>query len=132
MVRSATKNPWIKEGVSILQENPNDLLPIVGQKELFEKLRRFVNEDCLADSGVKLSSFFVLHGGWGVGKSRVGHEVCLEAIHEEVKWIVEGKGQRVLEPSLAQGILPIFTRYAQVTKKFGEELSADSWIPCAT
>lgn len=131
MVSSTTKNPWIKEGVSILQEDPNDLLPIVGQKELFEKLRRFLSEDCLADLGVKLSSFFVLHGGWGVGKSRVGHEVCLEAIHEEVKWIVEGKGQRVLEPSLAQGVLPIFTRYVQVTNKFGDDLSADSWIPCA-
>lgn len=132
MVSKATKNPWIKEGVSILQEDPNDLLPIVGQKELFEKLRRFITEDCLADSAVKLSSFFVLHGGWGVGKSRVGHEVCLEAIHDDVKWIVEGKGQRVLEPSLAQGILPIFTRYAQITNKFGDQLSADSWIPCAT
>ncbi|MDM4018181.1 hypothetical protein [Roseiconus lacunae] len=131
MVTSTAKNPWIKEGVSILQENPNDLLPIVGQKELFEKLRRFITEDCLADTGVKLSSFFVLHGGWGVGKSRVGHEVCLEAIHDEVKWIVEGKGQRVLEPSLAQGVLPIFTRYVQITNKFGDDLSADSWIPCA-
>lgn len=131
MVSSTTKNPWIKEGVSILQGDPNDLLPIVGQKELFEKLRRFIAEDCLADSGVKLSSFFVLHGGWGVGKSRVGHEVCLEAIHDEVKWIVEGKGQRVIEPSLKQGILPIFTRYVQITSKFGDDLSADNWIPCA-
>lgn len=132
MATSTAKNPWIKEGVSILQEDPNDLLPIVGQKELFDKLRRFIKEDCLADSGVKLSSFFVLHGGWGVGKSRIGHEVCLEAIHDEVKWVVEGKGQRVLEPSLAQGILPIFTRYAQITTEFGDDLSADNWIPCAT
>ena len=131
MASSTAKNPWIKEGVSILQEDPNDILPIVGQKELFEKLRRFVSEDCLADSGVKLSSFFVLHGGWGVGKSRVGHEVCLEAIHDEVKWIVAGKGQRVLEPALAQGVLPIFTRYVQITNKFGEDLNADNWIPCA-
>jgi hypothetical protein len=131
MAKSTAKNPWIKEGVSILQEDPNDLLPIVGQKELFDKLRRFISEDCLAESGVKLSSFFVLHGGWGVGKSRVGHEVCLEAIHDEVKWIVEGKAQRVLEPSFAQGVLPIFTRYVQITNKFGDDLSADSWIPCA-
>lgn len=131
MATSTTKNPWIPEGVSILHEDPNDLLPIVGQKELFEKLRRFISEDCLADSSVKLSSFFVLHGGWGVGKSRVGHEVCLEAIHDDVKWIVEGKGQRILEPSLAQGVLPVFTRYAQVTNKFGDDLSADNWIPCA-
>jgi hypothetical protein len=131
MAVSNNNNPWVKEGVSLLREDPNDLLPIVGQKELFEKLRRFVAEDCLAESGVKLSSFFVLHGGWGVGKSRVGHEVCMEAIHSEVKWIVDGKGQRVLEPSLAQGILPIFTRYVQITNKFGDELSADSWIPCA-
>jgi len=132
MATSKTRNPWIKEGVSILQADPNDLLPIVGQKELFDKLRRFIEEDCLADSGVKLSSFFVIHGRWGVGKSRVGHEVCLEAIHDEVKWVVEGKGQRVLEPALAQGILPIFTRYGQITTKFRNELNADNWIPSAT
>ena len=126
-----TRNPWIKEGVSILQEDTKDLLPIVGQKELFEKLRRFFREDCLADSGVKLSSFFVLHGGWGVGKSRVGHEICLEAVNPDVKWIVEGKPERLLEPSLAQGLLPVFTRYVQITEKFGDDLNAESWIPAA-
>ncbi|QDU37642.1 hypothetical protein Mal4_19570 [Maioricimonas rarisocia] len=106
-----------------------DLLPIVGQKKLFDQLISF-RDDCLADSTHKLSSFFVLHGGWGVGKSRVGHEICLEAIDENVEWIVEGKKDRVFQPSLQDGILPVFVRYAQITTgRFGEDLNADTWIP---
>jgi hypothetical protein len=128
-VMSTGMNPWIKEGVSILPKDTNDLLPYVGQKELFNSLEKFCN-DCLTDP--KLTSFFVLHGGWGVGKSRVGHEVCLEAMFENVSWIVGGQPQRVLQPDLRQGLLPIFIRYVQVTQRFNEDLSVDSWIPAAT
>jgi hypothetical protein len=123
-------NPWQQQGVSILPENLEKLLPLVGQKGLFDELQRF-KRSCLAESSSeKLTGFFVLHGGWGVGKSRVGHEICLEAVSDQVDWIVDTAPSRILEPGLAEGILPLFTRYIQVTNgPRGEELDAENWIP---
>ncbi|MCB1064809.1 MAG: hypothetical protein KDN20_18055, partial [Verrucomicrobiae bacterium] len=127
-----TKNPWQPEGVSILPKNLDDLLPIVGQRHLFNELCSF-RDACLKESANPLSGFFLIHGGWGVGKSRVGHEICLEAFSEEVEWIVDGERERVLDAHLEQGILPLFTRYIQVTRgKHGDDLSADTWIPAVT
>ncbi len=128
MAKSVKNNPWQREGVSILPKEPKDLMPIVGQKRLFDMLSRF-RETLLTPSANKLSGFFVLHGGWGVGKSRVGHEVCLEAISEDVDWIVEGQPQRLLRGGLQDHILPLFLRYIQVTGgPLGEHLGADNWI----
>lgn len=128
MAKSVKNNPWQREGVSILPKEPKDLMPIVGQKRLFDMLSRF-RETLLTPSANKLSGFFVLHGGWGVGKSRVGHEVCLEAISEDVDWIVEGQPQRLLRGGLEDRILPLFLRYIQVTGgPLGEHLGADNWI----
>ena len=123
-------NPWQQQGVSILPKNLKDLLPLVGQKSLFDDLQRF-KKSCLAESSSeKLSGFFVLHGGWGVGKSRVGHELCLEAVSDQVDWIVDTKPQRILESGLADGILPLFTRYIHVTNgPLGDQLNAENWIP---
>ena len=123
-------NPWQQQGVSILPSNLKDLLPLVGQKSLFDELRRF-KKSCLAESSSeRLAGFFVLHGGWGVGKSRVGHEICLEAVSDQVEWIVDTKPQRILEAGLADGILPLFTRYIHVTDgSLGDKLNAENWIP---
>jgi hypothetical protein len=123
-------NPWQQQGVSILPDNLKDLLPLVGQKSLFEELQRF-KKSCLSESsGERLTGFFVLHGGWGVGKSRVGHEICLEAVSEQVDWIVDTKPQRILESGLADGILPLFIRYIHVTNgPLGDQLNAENWIP---
>ena len=123
-------NPWQQQGVSILPGDLKDLLPLVGQKSLFDELQRF-KKSCLAESSSeRLAGFFVLHGGWGVGKSRVGHEICLEAVSDQVDWIVDTKPQRILECGLADGILPLFTRYIHVTDgPLGDQLNAENWIP---
>jgi hypothetical protein len=124
------KNPWIPQGISIF--DPDSMLPIVGQKELFRYLLTF-KQEILAHSKV-LTGFFGLAGGWGVGKSRVGHEVCLEAINPDAEWIVERRGQRLLAPGLQEGILPLFLRYSHVTDddQLKRQLSYDTWIPvCA-
>jgi hypothetical protein len=123
-------NPWQQQGVSILPNNLKDLLPLVGQKSLFDDLLRF-KKSCLAEStSERLSGFFVLHGGWGVGKSRVGHELCLEAVSDQVEWIVDTEPKRILESGLADGILPLFTRYIHVTNgPLGDQLNAENWIP---
>jgi len=124
------QNPWQREGVSILPKDFDNLMPIVGQKILFDKLFRF-KEELLDPESQKLAGFFTIIGGWGVGKSRVGHEICLEGLKEEVKWVVDGQPERIIEPSLKQGVLPIFTRYVQITKgPFGDRLEYDNWIPC--
>src|SRR5438046_1804729 len=112
MSASVHNNPWIKEGVSVLRQETKDLLPIVGQRDLFTRLQQFC-ADCITESSPKLTGFFVLYGAWGVGKSRVGHEICLEALFDEVQWILDGTPGRVLQPGLTQGLLPIFVRYIQ-------------------
>lgn len=68
------QNPWQREGVSLLPANLAELSPIVGQKRLYEKLRSFRRE-IEQPGGQALSGFFMVIGGWGVGKSRVGHEI---------------------------------------------------------
>lgn len=125
-----TKNPWVPQGISIF--DPGSMLPIVGQKELFRYLLTF-KQEILGPSKV-LTGFFGLAGGWGVGKSRVGHEICLEAVNPDAEWIVERRGQRLLAPGLQDGILPLFLRYSHVTddEELKRQLSYDTWIPiCA-
>lgn len=127
----SNNNPWQREGVSIIPENLEKLMPMVGQKKLFGKLKTFCSE--AGGSGQELTGFFVVVGGWGVGKSRVGHEICLEALSDDVWWIVDSKEQRVLDANLKQGILPLFTRYIQVTKgPLGDDINVDNWIPSVT
>ncbi|OJH38238.1 hypothetical protein BON30_24150 [Cystobacter ferrugineus] len=130
--KSQSQNPWQREGVSILPGDLADLMPIVGQQKLFKRLERFRN-DIISPAGQDLAGFFMVIGGWGVGKSRVGHEICLEACSDEVHWILDGARHRILESSLKQGILPLFLRYIQVTKgPLGANIEADSWIPRVT
>src|SRR5437667_219631 len=114
-VSATSQNPWPREGVSIPAGNLADLMPIVGQQKLFKRLERF-RDDIVSPAGQDLAGFFMVIGGWGVGKSRVGHEICLESCSDEVCWILDGAPHRLLEPSLKQGILPLFLRYIQVTK----------------
>lgn len=128
-MKSTNQNPWQQHGVSIIPKDLKGLMPLVGQKTLFGKTQKFI-EDIINQGGAGLTGFFTLFGGWGVGKSRVGHEICLEVLDENVSWIVEGQPQRVIEANLQQGILPLFVRYVQVTKgDFGDKLEANNWIP---
>ena len=128
MATVTKQNPWQAQGVSILPKEPKDLLPLVGQKQLFTKLKEF-RAECVSGTPNKISGFFVLDGAWGVGKSRVGHEICLEALWDDAKWIIDAKPERILTPGFEDKILPLFVRYSQVTLgRFGEELSADNWI----
>ena len=121
-----------REGVSILPERLAEMSPIVGQKSLFEKLSTF-RAEIERPTGQDLSGFFMVIGGWGVGKSRVGHEVCLEAVSDEVDWIIDGDPRRVCEPGFPQGTLPLFVRYIQVTAgPLGGKLETDNWIPSVT
>ena len=127
---TSTKNPWQAEGVSLLPDNLAELMPLVGQKRLFDKLTGFRDEILNRGGGQDLAGFYMVIGGWGLGKSRVGHEVCLEAVSDEVNWIVDGQPTRLLDASLKQGVLPIFLRYIQVKNgPHGEKLEADNWIP---
>lgn len=127
---TSSKNPWQAEGVSLLPDNLAELMPLVGQKRLFDKLAGFRDEILNRGAGQDLAGFYMVIGGWGLGKSRVGHEVCLEAISDEVDWIVDGQPKRLLDAGLTQGVLPIFLRYIQVKSgPHGENLEADNWIP---
>lgn len=125
-------NPWQRQGVSVIYENLADLIPLVGQEGLFDKLCKF-REDIFSSTRESLTGFFVLFGGWGVGKSRVGHEICLEAFAEEVQWIKGGEPHRILEHGIQQGVLPLFVRYIQITSgPSGEGLETENWISRVT
>lgn len=117
-----SSNPWKSTGVSVVPENLKDWMPLVGQKKLFDNLHYFKNQS-LAKSRDELAGFFALVGGWGLGKSKIGHEICLEAVDPDIEWIIDGNGYRILEPGLQEGLLPLFVRYSQVT---------DGPIPVAT
>jgi hypothetical protein len=128
-------NPWQQHGVSILSEDISDLMPIVGQKPLYEKLVTFYNgiQSHAGRSG-NMTGFFIVIGGWGLGKSRVGHEICLEAISDEVNWIVDSNAGRIMTPGLRGpgAVLPIFIRYIQMTRgPMGPDLNSDNWIASA-
>jgi hypothetical protein len=132
MLTTNINNPWQAEGVSILPHDWGKLIPIVGQGELFGKLKGF-RQEILPEGGNlaphTLTNFFVVIGGWGVGKSRVGHEVCLEALTDQAQWVIDGKPQRIFEPNLKDKILPIFLRYSQVIRgDLGDKLEKDNWI----
>ena len=123
------QNPWQREGVSILPDRLSEMSPIVGQKRLFDKLSTCKSE-IESQTEQDLSNFFMIIGGWGVGKSRVGHEICLEAVSDDVDWIIDGEPRRIFEAGLAEGTLPLFVRYIQVTAgPLGARLEADNWIP---
>lgn len=129
-MKCTIRNPWQQQGVSVIPEDLTCIMPLVGQEKLFGRLQRYI-EDILNQGGTGLAGFFTLFGGWGVGKSRVGHEICLESLSGEVAWIVEGNPQRLLETNLKQRILPLFVRYVQVTKGvYGDQLEANNWIAC--
>ncbi len=129
---STGQNPWQREGVSILPERLGEMSPIVGQKLLFDRLS-VCKAEIESPGGQDLSNFFMIIGGWGVGKSRVGHEICLEAVSDDVDWIVDGEPRRIFEAGLAQGTLPLFVRYIQVTTgPLGARLEAENWIPSVT
>jgi hypothetical protein len=127
-----SQNPWQRQGVSVIYENLADLIPLVGQESLFDKLCKF-RDDILSSTRESLTGFFVLFGGWGVGKSRVGHEICLEAFADEVQWIKGGEPHRILEHGIQQGILPLFVRYVQITGgPLGAGLETENWISRVT
>jgi hypothetical protein len=131
MASQTSMNPWRAEGVSIIPENLADLIPLVGQAELFRRLCSFRDKILAQRSQAdQLTGFFTLVGGWGLGKSRVGHEVCLESLDDRVGWVIDGRQERLLQPGLAEGILPLFVRYSQVTEgPYGKGLERENWIP---
>ena len=109
-------NPWQKQGVSIIPNELGKMLPIVGQRDLFKDLCDFRDSCFSEDPTDRLAGFFVVHGGWGVGKSRVGNELCLEAVSDDVKWIVAGQPDCIFKPNLQDGVLTLFVRYSRFRK----------------
>ena len=128
-------NPWQQHGVSILNPDLGELMPVVGQKPLFEKLIQFFDGiGSHAGRSDNMTGFFIVIGGWGLGKSRVGHEVCLEALSDEVGWIIDGKAERILSPGFQPpgAVLPVFIRYIQMTRDpQGKNLNSENWIASA-
>jgi hypothetical protein len=119
-------NPWSKNGVAIYPPK----YPLVGQSRIFNALVNFRQQ---FSEQSELSSFFVLIGDWGLGKTRIGYELVAESVGKIEEWLLDpsreyvapNTNQRVLDPQFSNQILPLFIDYHSVT----DNLAADNWTP---
>lgn len=106
-------NPFSEQGVSKYPP----VAPLVGQIEVHERI-----QDMLDVMGSENGSCFrAIFGDWGIGKTRLAHELVAEICGKSRGWIIrqpDGKVDRTfLLGSLQEtGILPIFTTFADVLK----------------
>ena len=115
-------NPWSPIGVSAYPPR----FPMVGQDTVYRKLREFVQ--IVTQTGFsedRVAGFFIVVGGWGMGKSRLGHELVAEALGDVDHWVRgEGPG-RVFQPGLSDGNLPLMVKFDDVVD---EDLARDNFL----
>ncbi len=117
-------NPWSKLGVATYPPR----FPLVGQNRVYNALHRFKQT---FSQDEELCGFFVLIGDWGLGKTRLGYELFAETAGHVDEWllgeeyVLPSTNRRVLEPQLAEGILPLFIDYKSA---LGPGLGADTWV----
>lgn len=115
-------NPWSPIGVSSYPPR----FPMVGQEGLFRKLRSFVQVAAQTSFPEnRVAGFFIVVGTWGMGKSRLGHELVAEATGQMEHWILADGQGRVFEPGLTDGNLPLMVKFEDVVD---ENLSRDNFL----
>jgi len=119
---------WSNKGVALY---PVDF-PLVGQNVVFNGLFKF-KQAFLSSQADDIAGFFALIGDWGLGKTRIGYELFAQTFNHIERWVLNqdefvvpnGADGRLLQPQLAEGILPLFTRYDMACD---ENLFAENWI----
>lgn len=118
---------WSSKGVALY---PVDF-PLVGQNAVFNGLFKF-KQGFLGSQADDIAGFFVLIGDWGLGKTRIGYELFAQTFNHVERWVFNdeyvvpnGESGRILNPQLAEGILPLYIRYDMVCD---DDLYADNWV----
>jgi len=119
---------WSNKGVALY---PVDF-PLVGQNAVFNGLFKF-KQSLLGSQASDIAGFFALIGDWGLGKTRIGYELFAQTFNHIERWLLNqdefivpnGADGRLLQPQLAEGILPLYIRYDMVCD---EELFAENWV----
>jgi hypothetical protein len=119
------KNPWSKNGIALYPPQ----YPLVGQNRIFNALHKFKQGFSSEDD---LCGFFVVVGDWGLGKTRIGLELIAETTDQmdewllgRSEWVLPNTNNRILEPQLSEGILPLYIDYKTT---IDEDLAADTWV----
>lgn len=126
-----TTKLWSNKGVALY---PVDF-PLVGQNAVFNALFKF-KQAFMSSQGDDITGFFVVIGDWGLGKTRIGYELFAQTFNHVEGWLLNedyivpnGADGRLLKPQFAEGILPLYLRYALVCD---DDLFADNWVARTT
>ncbi len=119
---------WSNKGVALY---PVDF-PLVGQNDVYNKLFKF-KQSFLGSQADDIAGFFALIGDWGLGKTRIGYELFAQTFNHVEHWVLNkeefvvpnGADGRLLQPQLAEGVLPLFIRYDMVCD---DDLFAENWV----
>jgi hypothetical protein len=123
-----TTNPFSEQGVSKYPP----ITPLVGQPVVYQRL-----EELLETMREQVGSCFrVVYGDWGIGKTRLAHELVAEACNLSQGWLVKIPGnttehKRLLKPLSEEGILPIFTTFTDILRAPEEGIDLHSALPKA-
>lgn len=119
---------WSSKGVALY---PVDF-PVVGQNVVFNGLFKF-KQAFLSEQADDIAGFFALIGDWGLGKTRIGYELFAQTFGHVERWVLNpdefvvpnGADGRLLQPQMAEGILPLYVRYDMACDDY---LFAENWI----
>ncbi|MBK8988200.1 MAG: hypothetical protein IPM39_19395 [Chloroflexi bacterium] len=123
-----TTRLWSNKGVALYPVE----FPLVGQNDVFNKLFKF-KQAFLGSQADDIAGFFALIGDWGLGKTRIGYELFAQTFNHVEGWVLNkqefiapnGGDGRLLQPQLAEGVLPLFIRYEMACD---DNLYADNWV----
>jgi hypothetical protein len=115
-------NIWLKDGVSTFPIKQ----PMVGQSEFYLTFKEYLRDL----KSAPMTRIFPLIAKWGIGKSRIAFELVSEALGMDKGWIIrnaqgEPEEVRLLRPDIADGILPVYIRYSQMSHDY---LYGDNWV----
>lgn len=103
------RNPFSAQGVS--QYPP--LAPLVGQPRVLGALQELLADLRDGEGG----AFCVVYGDWGIGKTRLAHELVAEVTGKSAGWLAGDEAPRALLRPLAEdGVLTVFCTLIDVVK----------------
>jgi hypothetical protein len=125
-------NPYSEQGVSKYPP----VAPLVGQLQVFQRIQDML-EAMREETG---SCFRAIFGDWGIGKTRLAHELVAEVCQKSKGWVIRDPLGKVIKTCLLEslsksGILPVFTTFTDILKNPEEGITLRSALPksvCAT
>src|SRR3990170_4357677 len=121
-----TSNPFSEQGVSKYPP----VTPLVGQPVVYHRLEELL-EAMREQTG---SCFRVVYGDWGIGKTRLAHELVAEVCDLSHGWLVKPpnkpiQNMKLLQPLSKDGVLPVLITFADVLRTPEEGINLRSALP---